>query len=88
MRAGEVVSMEDAERRTVRLLNPALRDRQATTHTILSFQYVKTANTQGRTRHTARRFALHSQGEWRTYTTVNGQKCVMEEGDLIRHSST
>ena len=83
MRAGEVVSMEDAESRTVRLLNPALRDRQATTHTIhFSFQYVKTGEHARPHRHTAAdfRFILKGSG---AYTTVNGQKCVMEEGDLI-----
>ena len=83
MRAGEVVSLEQAERRTVRLLNPALRDRQATTHTIhFSFQYVKTGEHARPHRHTAAafRFILRGSG---AYTTVNGQKCVMEEGDLI-----
>jgi gentisate 1,2-dioxygenase len=83
MRAGEVINMEEAERRTVRLLNPALRDRQATTHTIhFSFQYVKTGEHARPHRHTAAafRFILNGHG---AYTTVNGQKCVMEEGDLI-----
>jgi gentisate 1,2-dioxygenase len=83
MRAGEVVSMEEAERRTVRLLNPALRDRQATTHTLqFSFQYVKPGEHARPHRHTAAalRFILKGQG---AYTTVNGQKYVMEEGDLI-----
>jgi gentisate 1,2-dioxygenase len=83
MRAGEVVSMEQAERRTVRLLNPALRDRQATTHTLhFSFQYVKPGEHARPHRHSAAalRFILKGNG---AYTTVNGQKCVMEEGDLI-----
>ena len=83
MRAGDVVSMEEAERRTVRLLNPALRDRQATTHTLqFSFQYVKPGEHARPHRHTAAalRFILKGSG---AFTTVNGQKCVMEEGDLI-----
>jgi gentisate 1,2-dioxygenase len=83
MRAGEVVSMEEAERRTVRLLNPALRDRQATTHTIhFSFQYVKSGEHARPHRHTAAAFRFILKGSG-AYTTVNGQKCVMEEGDLI-----
>jgi gentisate 1,2-dioxygenase len=83
MRAGEVVSMEDAERRTVRLLNPALRERQATTHTIqFSFQYVKSGEHARPHRHTAAAFRFILKGSG-AYTTVNGQKCVMEEGDLI-----
>jgi gentisate 1,2-dioxygenase len=83
IRAGEVVSLEQAERRTVRLLNPALRDRQATTHTIqFSFQYVKSGEHARPHRHTAAAFRFILKGSG-AYTTVNGQKCVMEEGDLI-----
>jgi gentisate 1,2-dioxygenase len=83
MRAGEVVSIEQAERRTVRLLNPALKDRQATTHTIqFSFQYVKAGEHARPHRHTAAAFRFILKGSG-AYTTVNGQKCVMEEGDLI-----
>jgi gentisate 1,2-dioxygenase len=83
MRAGEVVSMEHAERRTVRLLNPALKDRQATTHTIhCSFQYVKSGEHARTHRHTAAAFRLILRGSG-AYTTVNGQKCLMEEGDVI-----
>src|SRR5262249_15952878 len=83
IRAGPLVSMEEAERRTVRLLNPALRERQANTHTLqFSFQYVKPGEHARPHRHTAAalRFILKGNG---TYSTVNGQKCVMEEGDLI-----
>lgn len=83
MRAGEVVNIEQAERRTVRLLNPALRDRQATTHTIhFSFQYVKSGEHARPHRHTAAAFRFILKGNG-AYTTVNGQKCVMQEGDLI-----
>jgi gentisate 1,2-dioxygenase len=83
IRAGEVVSLEQAERRTVRLLNPALRDRQATTHTIqFSFQYVKSGEHARPHRHTAAAFRFILKGSG-AYTNVNGQKCVMEEGDLI-----
>jgi len=54
MRAGEVVGMDQAERRTIRLLNPALKERQATTHTIqFSFQYVKAGEHARPHRHTA-----------------------------------
>jgi gentisate 1,2-dioxygenase len=83
MRAGEVVSLDQAERRTVRLLNPALSDRHATTHTIqCSFQYVKSGEHARPHRHTAAAFRLILKGSG-AYTTVNGQKCVMQEGDLI-----
>lgn len=83
MRAVDVVNMDQAERRTVRLLNPALRERQATTHTLhVSFQCVKAGEHARTHRHTAAalRFVLKGQG---AYTTVDGQKCAMAEGDLI-----
>lgn len=83
MRAGDVIKMEEAERRTVRLLNPALTERQATTHTIhFSFQYVKPGEHARAHRHTAAAFRFILEGHG-AFTTVNGQKCVMEEGDLI-----
>lgn len=83
LRAGEVVGLDQAERRTVRLINPALKDRHATSHTVqCSFQYVKPGEHARTHRHSAAafRFVLSGHG---AYTTVNGQKCVMDEGDLI-----
>ena len=84
LRAGEVVNLEqDAERRTIRLLNPGIPGGHGTTHTIhFSFQYVKHGEYARAHRHTAAafRFVLHGRD---AYTTVNGQQCVMEEGDLI-----
>jgi gentisate 1,2-dioxygenase len=84
LRAGEVISLENSERRVVRLVNPGL-DRQHgfATHTIqISFQYVKPGENARAHRHTpaALRFVLQGSG---AYTTVNGQQCVMEPGDLI-----
>jgi gentisate 1,2-dioxygenase len=82
MRAGEVVSMEEAERQNSPLAQSALRDRRDT-HTIhFSFQYVKTGEHARPHRHTAAAFRFILKGSG-AYTTVNGQKCVMEEGDLI-----
>ncbi len=83
IRAGEVVSLEQAERRTIRLVNPALKERRATTHTVhLSFQYVKPGEFARAHRHTAAAFRFIIKGKG-AYTTVNGQQCMMEEGDLI-----
>ncbi|HEX9880460.1 MAG TPA: cupin domain-containing protein, partial [Candidatus Binatia bacterium] len=82
-RAGEVMNLDDAGRRTLRLINPGLKDRHFTTHTIhLSIQYVKPGEHAGAHRHTmaAFRFVIMGHG---AYTTVNGRQCVMEEGDLI-----
>ncbi len=83
MRAGKVVSLEHSERRTLRLLNPGLKDRRFTSHTLqLSIQYVKPGEHARAHRHTmaALRFVIMGHG---AFTTVNGQKCKMDEGDLI-----
>ena len=83
IRAGEVVNLDEAERRTVRLLNPGIPGGHGTTHTIhCSFQYVKDGEYARAHRHTAAalRFVLEGRD---AYTMVNGQQCVMEEGDLI-----
>jgi gentisate 1,2-dioxygenase len=83
LRAGEVISLEDSERRVVRLVNPGLRERPFATHTLqISFQYVKPGENARAHRHTpaALRFVVQGNG---AYTTVNGQQCTMEPGDLI-----
>lgn len=84
VRAGEVISLENSERRVVRLVNPGLDQKHAfATHTIqISFQYVKPGENARAHRHTpaALRFVVQGNG---AYTTVNGQQCVMEPGDLI-----
>ncbi len=84
VRAGEVVSLENSERRVVRLVNPGLdRQHAFATHTLqISFQYVKPGENARAHRHTpaALRFVIEGSG---AYTTVNGQQCIMERGDLI-----
>ena len=84
VRAGEVISLENSERRVVRLVNPGLDQKNGfATHTIqISFQYVKPGENARAHRHTpaALRFVIQGNG---AYTTVNGQQCVMEPGDLI-----
>lgn len=83
-RAGGVISLENSERRVVRLVNPGLDPQRAfATHTLqISFQYVKPGENARAHRHTpaALRFVIEGNG---AYTTVNGQQCVMEPGDLI-----
>src|SRR6185295_3541128 len=84
VRAGDVITLENSERRVVRLVNPGLDRKHAfATHTIqVSFQYVKPGENARAHRHTpaALRFVIQGNG---AYTTVNGQQCVMEPGDLI-----
>ena len=83
--AGELVSMEMAGRRTVRLFNPGLAagGRPTTTQTLhMSVQLVKPGEIAECHRHTlaAIRFVVRGRG---AYTTVEGQRCPMAPGDLI-----
>jgi gentisate 1,2-dioxygenase len=81
--AGDLVSLEFAGRRTIRLFNPGLTGRPATTHTLhLSVQMVKPGEVADCHRHTiaALRFVVQGEG---AYTTVEGQQCPMSPGDLV-----
>ena len=71
-----------AERRIVRLDNPGVPERTST-HTIsTAVQYILPGEVAPAHRHTpnAVRFMLQGHG---AYTTVEGDKCVMEPGDLV-----
>lgn len=71
------------ERRTLRLVNPGVKQLQMTSHTMLfAFQLIQPGEVAPPHRHTmaAIRFILQGQG---AYTNVDGQKMVMEDGDLI-----
>jgi gentisate 1,2-dioxygenase len=82
-RAGDVISLEESARRVVRLVNPGLKETRSTSHTLqLSFQYVKPGEIAPAHRHTAAAFRFVIKGKG-AYTTVDGQQCIMEEGDLI-----
>lgn len=68
------------ERRVIYLVNPGMQD---TSHTIhVAFQLIQPDEVAPPHRHTmaAIRFILQGKG---AYTTVEGHKMVMEEGDLI-----
>jgi len=71
-----------AERRIVRLDNPGVPERTST-HTIsTAVQYILPGEVAPAHRHTpsAVRFMLEGHG---SYTTVEGDKCAMEPGDLV-----
>jgi len=71
------------ERRNIRLVNPGLKDRNLTTHTMLfGFQLILPGEVAPAHRHTmaAIRFVLRGKG---AYTNVEGEKMIMEAGDLI-----
>jgi gentisate 1,2-dioxygenase len=84
VRAGKLVSPEDCDRRVVRLVNPGIEDRRGiTSHTIqLGLQSVNPGEHAASHRHmvVALRFVVKGAG---AFTTIEGQKCVMAEGDLI-----
>jgi len=83
-RAGDLVGLDKTERRTVRLINPGLKDnvRSATRTLHLSVQLVKPGEVARAHRHnmTAIRFVVKGHG---AYTAVEGEQFFMEEGDLI-----
>lgn len=85
LRAKEKISVASGsvERRVIRLVNPGLAATEMTSHTILlSFQLIQPGETAPAHRHTmsAFRFILQGHGG---YTNVDGEKMLMEDGDLI-----
>jgi gentisate 1,2-dioxygenase len=77
------VSSGNVERRVIRLVNPGLAETEMTSHTLLlSFQLIQPGEVAPAHRHSmaAIRFILQGSG---AYTNVDGQKMVMEAGDLI-----
>jgi gentisate 1,2-dioxygenase len=72
-----------AERRVLGFINPGLPDRFGATHTLWAgFQYVLPGEVAPAHRHSpaAIRFVIEGRG---AFTTVDGDKCVMEPGDLV-----
>jgi len=83
MRTGGLISVNEAGRRTIQLLNPGLSPRKSTTHTLqMSLQIVLPGEVATAHRHSmaAIRFVVEGGG---TFTTVEGQSFLMEPGDLI-----
>jgi gentisate 1,2-dioxygenase len=84
LRAGDLTPIEKAERRVLVLANPGLGlDNMMATPTIyVGLQLILPGETAPNHRHTpsAVRFVVEGEG---AYTTVEGEKCPMEKGDLI-----
>ena len=82
LRSGDIVTPDrDVERRVLRLANPGLD--HGTTHTIsAALQLLLPGENAPAHRHTptAIRWVLQGTG---AYTTVEGDKCYMEPGDLV-----
>ncbi|KAL3475744.1 RmlC-like cupin [Aspergillus californicus] len=82
MKAGEVVTEEQAERRVLMLVNPS-RDAPFTTDTIYAgLQLVMPNETAKAHRHTAfaMRFIIEGEGG---FTAVHGRRIKMQRGDVI-----
>ena len=86
MEAGEVMEIGHADeanaRRTVNLVNPAIKEYKQTSRTLqMSVQLIKPGERAEAHRHTeALRFVVESTG---TYTAVNGERMMMEPNDLV-----
>jgi gentisate 1,2-dioxygenase len=84
MRAGELTPIEKAERRVLVLANPGhgLDKMQASAAIYLGMQLLLPGEWAPAHRHTpnAVRMVVQGEGAW---TTVDGQKCSMQRGDLI-----
>jgi gentisate 1,2-dioxygenase len=83
LRAGELVSAEEAERRVLMLVNPGLDERPAATATLFAGVQLILPGEVARTHHhtpAAVRFIIEGEGG---YTTVSGEKAPMHKGDYL-----
>ena len=84
MRAGELTPIEKAERRVLVLANPGhgLEKMQASSTIYLGMQLLQPGEWAPAHRHTPNAVRMIVEGEG-AYTTVEGEKCQMQRGDLI-----
>ncbi|MDF2465697.1 MAG: gentisate 1,2-dioxygenase [Ramlibacter sp.] len=84
LKAGELTPIEKAERRVLVLANPGhgLENMQASAAMYLGMQLLLPGEWAPAHRHTPNAVRLIVEGE-SAYTTVGGEKCVMQRGDLI-----
>ncbi|MCX5402160.1 cupin domain-containing protein [Streptomyces sp. NBC_00102] len=79
----ETLSLDEAERRVLMLVNPGLTDPPATVNTLYAgLQIILPGETAQAHRHTSNafRFVLEGSGAW---TTVDGERVFMSPGDLL-----
>ncbi|NIO11082.1 MAG: cupin domain-containing protein, partial [Deltaproteobacteria bacterium] len=83
MRAGDLIGVSESGRRTIQLVNPGVAPLKFTSHTMqMSIQLVLPGEIAAAHRHTMAAIRYVVEGS-DTFTTVNGQKFLMEPGDLI-----
>ena len=83
LRAAELVTAEEAERRVLMLLNPATSPKLGATATLFAGVQIILPGEIARTHHhtpAAIRFVIEGD---RAYTAVNGEKSYMEKGDYL-----
>ena len=83
LRAGELVSTQEAERRVLMLLNPGLEGAAAATATLFAgMQLILPGEIARAHRHSPSAIRIIVEGSG-AYTAVDGERCFMEPGDLI-----
>ena len=83
LRAGELVTAEEAERRVLMLLNPGLPDAPAATATLFAGMQLILPGEIAPTHHhtpSALRFIVEGDG---AYSAVEGEKAIMRKGDYL-----
>jgi gentisate 1,2-dioxygenase len=79
----DTLSIEDAERRVLMLVNPGMRDTSATVNSLYAgIQVILPGETAQAHRHTSNAFRFIIEGRG-AYTTVNGERVHMHPGDLL-----
>ena len=81
-RAGELVTAEDAERRVLQLINPALASPQTTDTLFAGLQLILPGEVARAHRHVAFALRFIVEGD-AAYTAVGGERVTMHRGDLI-----
>lgn len=83
----DLIPIQTAERRGVFLANPALNGKPFMTSTLLSdLQLLSPGESAPTHRHTSSSSRLHIKGQG-AFTTVEGEKCTMEPGDVVINPS-
>ncbi len=83
LEAGALLSAEEAERRVLILENPGLRGRSQITGSLFAgLQLLMPGEQADAHRHVASALRLFLEGS-KAYTTVNGEKTMMERGDFV-----
>ncbi len=82
IKAKDAIGIEMAERRAIRLINPHAPGKSTSRTLQFTFSIVNPEEVASAHRHNmaAIRFVVEGQG---VYTTVEGERFLMEEGDLI-----